>query len=173
MPNKTIYVSDEDLPLFQRAQELAGGKLSAAITAALRRYVEVAEGLVEGYEEVTVRVGAGVGRKVRFTGILLAEWGHSTSSRVDTYRVYRTRSGKFVVHIDRSEEHFWAGQNSGNWVEWVRAQFAAEQSWGYRAGEGVLEIADNLEELRTVVPADLYEIIASAADQPPIEDLDI
>ena len=31
VPNKTIYVSDGDLPLYQRAQELAGGNLSAAI----------------------------------------------------------------------------------------------------------------------------------------------
>jgi hypothetical protein len=41
VPNKTIYVSDGDLPLYQRAQELAGDNLSAAIAAALRRYVDV------------------------------------------------------------------------------------------------------------------------------------
>ena len=35
VPNKTIYVSDDDLPLFQRAQEIAGGKLSTAIAVAL------------------------------------------------------------------------------------------------------------------------------------------
>ncbi len=34
MPNKTIYVSDADLPVFQRAQELTGGNLSAAISKA-------------------------------------------------------------------------------------------------------------------------------------------
>lgn len=31
MPNKTIYVSDDDMPLYQRAQELAGGSLSSSI----------------------------------------------------------------------------------------------------------------------------------------------
>jgi hypothetical protein len=41
VPNKTIYVSDGDLQLFQRAQELAGGNLSAAISKALRRFVDV------------------------------------------------------------------------------------------------------------------------------------
>ncbi|ADD45220.1 EXLDI protein [Stackebrandtia nassauensis] len=173
MPNKTIYVSDDDLPLFQRAQELAGGKLSTAITAALRRYVEIAEGRMEGFEEVTVRVGAGVGRKVRFSGILLAEWGHSTSSRVDDYRVYRTRTGKYAVHIERSDEHYWSGQDAANWVEWVRAQFKTEQTWGYKAGEGVLEIAEDLEDLRDKIPAELHDIVASAVEQPPIEDLDI
>ena len=34
VPNKTIYVSDGDLPLYQRAQELAGGNLSSAISRA-------------------------------------------------------------------------------------------------------------------------------------------
>ena len=48
VPNKTIYVSDGDLPLYQRAQELAGDNLSAAIAAALRRYVDVEEGRREG-----------------------------------------------------------------------------------------------------------------------------
>jgi hypothetical protein len=41
VPNKTIYVSEGDLPVFQRAQELEGGNLSAAIAGALRRYVDV------------------------------------------------------------------------------------------------------------------------------------
>ena len=64
MPNKTIYVSDDDLPLFQRAQEIAGGKLSAAITAALRRYVEVEEGRQQGFEEVSTVDQFGLGEIV-------------------------------------------------------------------------------------------------------------
>jgi len=73
VPNKTIYVSDGDMPLYRRAQELAGDNLSAAISAALRRYVDVEEGRREGFDEIIVRVGPGKGRKVRFTGILLGE----------------------------------------------------------------------------------------------------
>ena len=34
VPNKTIYVADTDLPLFQRAQELTGDNLSATIVRA-------------------------------------------------------------------------------------------------------------------------------------------
>ena len=104
MPNKTIYVSDGDLPLYQRAQELAGGNLSAAISAALRRYVDVEEGRREGFDEITVRVGPGNGRKVRFTGVLLGEWVNTSHSRVETFRVYRGRTGKFVLHVERSPD---------------------------------------------------------------------
>jgi hypothetical protein len=105
MPNKTIYVSDDDLPLFQRAQELAGGTLSAAIASALRRYVEIEEGRQQGYDEVIVRVGPGLGRKQRFCGMLLAEMEQTGNERDETYRVYRTRTEKYVVHLERSEAH--------------------------------------------------------------------
>ena len=81
VPNKTIYVSDGDLAIYQRAQELAGGNLSSAIASALRRYVDIEEGRREGFNEITVRVGVGTGRKVRFSGVLLGELGTSTSSR--------------------------------------------------------------------------------------------
>ena len=104
VPNKTIYVSDGDLPLYQRAQELAGDNLSAAISAALRRYVDVEEGRREGFDEIIVRVGPGKGRKVRFIGVLLGEWVNTSFSRVETFRVYRGRTGKFVLHIERSPD---------------------------------------------------------------------
>ncbi|HZC25704.1 MAG TPA: EXLDI protein, partial [Actinopolymorphaceae bacterium] len=77
MPNKTIYVADDDMALYQRAQELVGGNLSAAITTALRRYIELEEGRQEGFDEITVKVGQGVGRKVRFSGVLIGEWGRA------------------------------------------------------------------------------------------------
>src|SRR5262245_46435450 len=93
VPNKTIYVSDGDLTLFQRAQELAGGNLSAAISKALRRYVDTEEGLREGFDDVVVRVGLGSGRKVRFTAILVGEWLDTIAGRVERYRVWRGRTG--------------------------------------------------------------------------------
>ena len=101
MPNKTIYVSDGDLPLYQRAQELAGDNLSAAISAALRRYVELEEGRREGFDEIVVRVGLGKGRKVRFTGVLLGEWVSSTSSRYERFRGLPRPQGQVRLHIER------------------------------------------------------------------------
>ncbi len=86
VPNKTIYVSDGDLPLYQRAQELAGGNLSSAIAKALRRFVDTAEGLSEGYEEITVRVGIGRGRKVRFTAVLVGEFSDTIEKRFEHYK---------------------------------------------------------------------------------------
>ena len=110
MPNKTIYVSDDDLPLYKKAQELAGN-LSSAISIALRKYVELEEGRLEGYDEITVRVGRGAGRKQRFSGVLLAEGGRSSSTGYEAFKVYRSRTGKFVLHADRRSQYTVSGDD--------------------------------------------------------------
>jgi len=175
VPNKTIYVSDEDLPFYDRAQDLSGGTLSAAIPAAVRRYVELQEGRREGYDEITVQVGAGPGRKVRFSGVLLGEWGRSTSTRMEIFRVYRSRKGKFVVHLERSPE--WKpdpdpAKWSTGWRSWL-GNWTATEGWASTVGEATLNVADSLVELREFVPPELYDLIAAAADQALVEDLDI
>ncbi|HEY0001799.1 MAG TPA: EXLDI protein [Actinoplanes sp.] len=176
MPNKTIYVSDDDLPLFQRAQELAGGTLSAAIAAALRRYVEVEEGRQQGYDDVVVRVGAGLGRKQRFSGLLLAEMEQTGNERDETYRVYRTRTEKYVVHVERSEAHVNTGPSGEKyrtgWRAWV-GDWSANQSWTRIPADSSLRIADDLDALREIIPTELYELVLDAVAEPTIEDLDI
>lgn len=174
MPNKTIYISEADLPLYSRAQELGGGNLSAAIAAALRRFIDVEEGRLEGLEEITVRVGPGVGRKQRFTGVLLAELGRTSKQRVEEFRVYRSRTGKFVVHTQRSKEYTWAGgsEADGSSSGW-RRYFSSDQRWGSATGLATLEVFDSLEALRAAVPVELYDMVAATAEQPTIEDLDI
>jgi len=176
MPNKTIYVSDDDLAMFARAQELSGGNLSATITAALRRYIEIEEGRREGYDEVTVKVGPGAGRKVRFTGVLLGEWGRSTSKTVETFRVFRSHKGKLVVHTERSAEHVWSGENArseGGWRAVLQSYFTADQIWGSTQAEATLEVFDSPEQLSERIPAELYELIRPTLTQPAVEDLDI
>lgn len=172
MPNKTIYVSDGDLPIYQRAQELAGDNLSAAIAAALRRYVDVEEGRREGFDEIIVRVGLGKGRKVRFVGVLLGEWLNTTPSRVETSRVYRGRTGKFVVHIERSPD-FSMVDAEGKPAGWRGYLGIGNVSYGSTPGESTLEVVESLDDLRERIPPQLYDMVAGAAQRQPVEDLDI
>ena len=171
MPNKTIYVSDGDLPIYQRAQELAGDNLSAAIAAALRRYVDVEEGRREGFDEIIVRVGPGKGRKVRFVGVLLGEW-YSSQARVETFRVYRGRTGKFVLHIERSADWTMV-DGEGKPAGWRGYLGLGNVSYGTTPGESTLEVVESLDELRERIPPQLYEMVAGSAQRPPVEDLDI
>lgn len=172
VPNKTIYVSDGDLPVYQRAQELAGGNLSAAISAALRRYVDVEEGRLEGFEEITLRVGPGKGRKVRFTGVLLGEWATSEGSRYENFRVYRSRTGKFVVHVERTPD--WTARDAdGKPSGWRGYLGLGVQSYGFTTGESTLEVVDALDALRDKIPPPLFDMVAAMGNQPILEDLDI
>ena len=117
MPNKTIYVKDEDLGLFEEAEKLGGDSLSGIIAEALRRFVAVKRAEMFGMREHALTVGAlrSQGdddvRTVRFIGRLLAEaeeFTGQTSDRRDRgtyYRIYQTRAGKILA--------WWK-----NWTHW-------------------------------------------------------
>ena len=173
MPNKTIYVADADLPLFQRAQELVGGNLSQAIVKGLRRLVDVEEGKLEGFDEVTVHVGTGKGRRQRFLGILLVEWGRTRKGGgADEFRVYRTRTGKIALYHRKSEEYFHQGGADGQATGW-RKHFSQDQLWGTTPATATLEVYETVAELRDKIPSELYDLVAAASEQPLVEDLDI
>lgn len=170
MPNKTIYVADDDLPLFTRAQELVGGNLSGAVVTALRRFIELEEGKQEGFDEIILRVGRDGIRQVRFSGSLLGEWREENEKHVEHIRIYRSRKGKFVMHTQRSE---WAEYpSSSNWLadlkDW-RKMLGISQDWG----DFTLEIVDSLTQLKGKIPDKLYSRVTDIADRPTIEELDI
>lgn len=172
MPNKTIYVADKDLDLYSRAQELAGGNLSRAISTALQRYVDAEEGRMEGYEEITVHVGPGTGRnrqRQRFVGVKLGEWIRSDDKKAEIYRVYRARSGKFVIHCEKTPDYVQVTAETG----WRKMLGLGEQFYGASTGEATLEVVETVEELKAKIPAELYSMVAATAEAPPVQDLDI
>jgi len=172
VPNKTIYVADGDLRLYQRAQELAGGNLSAAISNALRRYVDLEEGLREGFDDIVVRVGIGTGRKVRFTGVLVGEWLDTRQKAAEHFRVWRGRTGKFVLHVERSAD-WWAVDADGKPAGWRGHLGIGDVRYGSSPKESTLEVMDTVDALRDKVPAELFEMVSRSARQPTVEELDI
>ncbi len=52
--NRTIYIKDEDSPIWDRARELAGEKLSPVIIAFLKQYILEKEALAKGFEKIRV-----------------------------------------------------------------------------------------------------------------------
>src|SRR5690348_12532163 len=165
MPNKTIYVSDADLPVFQRAQGLSGGNLSAAISTALRRLVEVEEGRLAGVDEITVRVGVAPGKLQRFQGVQLADWNRSTSYGVEHYRVYRTRTGKLAVHVARPKGWVHTAGKDGQLTGW-RKHFVADQQWGETPAVSTLDVFETFDELEAAVPAELAAMVRAHATEP-------
>lgn len=110
MANKTIYVKDEDLQVFEEAEKLGGDSLSSIIAEALRRFVATKKAEQQGMQEYTLEVGvfsdegADNVRKVRFVGRKLAgqtAYTGQTSSQDDrgtNYAIYQTKAGKIIIH---------------------------------------------------------------------------
>ncbi|HEV2457979.1 MAG TPA: EXLDI protein [Ktedonobacterales bacterium] len=166
MPNKTIYVADADVPLFDQAQALAGGNLSAAIAQAVRRYVATAQ---PASDEVIVQVNeGGVTSKKRFHGKLLAQQKVRTpdGARAVTYRVYQTEKGRFAV---------WS-QSAPDWnrAEWWRGRRYEDWSGDWWQGESRLDVYETLDDLRDNIPPELSARVAAVvATGSDVEDLDI
>lgn len=104
MPNKTIYVPDDDLELFEQAQTLSGESLSATIIQALRQYITYQEARARGFQILEVSVGSVSRAHKRFTGRLVAQatvGELSTDPGLEKYTVYETPKGNLVVYYKR------------------------------------------------------------------------
>jgi len=126
MPNRTIYVADTDMPVFERAQELAGDNLSATIAQALRRFVEAEEARSKSFEEITIKVGKTVLSYKSFWGRLLATGPRGVQNRHTRYDVYQTRKGKLALYI----------RVRPDWAEWDNPEaWSHHHHWGDPKGE--------------------------------------
>ena len=173
VPNKTIYVSDGDLPVYRRAQELGGGNLSAAIAVALRRYVEVEESRKEGFDEIIVRVGARQGpqgpvrrrppRRVAQHDVTAG------SERVPCL----SRPDRQARPPHRAQPGFTTVDAEGKPAGWRGYLGIGNISYGSTPGESTLEVFESFEELREKIPPRALRHGRRHSAQPAVEDLDI
>ena len=184
MPNRTIYVADVDLPVFEKAQKLAGDNLSAAIAQALNYFVEREEAKRSGFEEIIVKVGKGRPYLTKqFQGRLLAKRRIrvQNGTRLLILVVYQTAKGRFAVYT----------KNTANWSDWSKSSKWSKKSatdwdwdWDYdhssydwsSYSEDVelrLDVYDTLDDLKDNIPEELYESIVRYNNGEDVEILDI
>lgn len=186
MPNKTIYVSDDDLPLFERAQELAGANQSSAIVRALRRFIEIEEARQGGLEEITLVVGrTGTHQRKRFLGVRLVRWRQPMGKGKGTeiLNVYHTAGKRFVLHTHTMPdwEYSWGdpdflSNRKKEGLGFLDKLFSGSFDWeAYMmdSSEYAFQVFNNLEELKPHVSDDLYKAIVQVMNAPPLEELDI
>lgn len=173
MPTKNVYVAEDDLPLFERAAELAGA-LSAAVAAGLRLYVEKADAERKRVEMHTVELEVDEGQVVttkRFTGRQLLRYEESEGPRATTFRVYVTANGQYAVHQ----------RNAPNWTVYAdpdRSGLTEDDpklwkgDW-WKAGPRTLRVFPDLASMTDELPAGLIDALGQAQQQPLVEDLDI
>jgi EXLDI family protein len=176
MPNRTIYVADADVPLFEKAQQLAGGNLSAAIARALHRFVEEQTMKNEGFSEVTVEVGNKTASSLkRFYGRVLARGRvlDQNETRRISYTIYQTQKGKLAVYMkDTPNWNYWSQRPKRSRQDYEKAAWI---DWSGESSEYRLDIYENVDELEFNVPPELFEAAKQAlrGEEGGVEFLDI
>src|SRR6478752_3056571 len=67
----------------------------------------------------------------------------------------------------------WARAPADGTAQGWRKHFSSHQQYGSTAPTATLDVVDSLDDLRPLIPAELYDLVAMTADQSAIEDLDI
>ena len=168
MPRRTIYVSESDQELFERAAQEPGG-LSHAIAIALSEYMARAVLRNEGMTVIDLTIDDdGVSHKVRFTGRKLLRLEEKVDNGVRVRFAYLTKQNRYAIHEKIiADPADWEGQGERLW----RDPLTWTHSFWIRS-DRTLEIYDTLDQLREKEP-DLAERIAAAEKIRPLEELDI
>ena len=169
MPNKTIYVSEKDVPLFERAKEIAGVALSSVLVQALSEYVSRHEEREKGIKEISVKVGSEKsGRVLRFNGLKLGDWeGFSQDNQWWLHAtIYKTQKEKYAVHLI----HVCKASLLTNKQDWIK-----KGEYLVNTQPAELIIGEKAEDFKARLPDTLIQVLLEFIEQfeSPIEYLDI
>ena len=81
--NKTIYLKDEEAPVWERARELAGDKLSPVIVTALKQFIAAKEAEPRGFERIEVEFEDADDNRVRKRKAFFGKWVFPESKPFD------------------------------------------------------------------------------------------
>lgn len=172
MPNKTIYVPDADLQVFDQAQKVSGNNLSATIVQALRFFIKIGEG--KGFEQVDVSEGEnGFYRRKRFIGRELASAGvyDDAAERSTNFVVYETVHGRYAVLITEEKKIPLEQSIERELEKRIIERLAGEDKRSIQISKEEevpdvrrLEVYDSIDMLAGRVPDDLYRALHEIKD---------
>jgi EXLDI family protein len=169
MSNKTIYVSDKDEPLFDRAKEIAGEALSSVIARALREYISRHEEKGKGMKEITVKVGGHTSqREQKFIGQEVGKWSGFSDDKVwlmDAI-IYQTQKSNWAILLRQSTK----ATLLTNPKEWRKnAEYLQDPA------KTELIVGENLNQLKEKLPKSVYSTLEDISKkyEAPVEYLDI
>lgn len=173
MVTKNIYVSDSDLPLFERAAELAGG-MSTAVASGLQLYVAQQDRERKQVEMRTIELEVQEGPVVttkRFTGRQLLRYELRDGMRARAFRVYFTLKGQYAVY-SRNDPN-WEALSSPDEDNPIWEDSRAWNTAWWQSNERTLRVFPDITTMEGELPAELIAAITDAQAQPGVEDLDI
>lgn len=181
MANKTIYVADVDLPIFEKARDLSKNNLSAVILEALKHYIHIQDLKNLGYEEIMLKVKqVGVVRCKKFIGRKLASDSTHIEGKIPLlksfYTVYQTAKGNFVLEITNFPDwrDLYGVQNLDSITpEIMKSQKISDISAFASQAEYKMEVYNSLERLKEFIPEKLANQVEEALKPKDAEFLDI
>jgi len=169
MPNKTIYVSEQDASLFEEAKNIAGEALSSVIARALREFVTRHQKKAQGMKEISLMVGkADAEQEKRFIGTQIKSWDGFSDDKVWWMRavIYKTQKGNWVVHLSTLSK-----------ATLLTNKKAWKESGDYliNPGKSELIIGQTIKDFDHKLPHELYFILIGLMEkeEKPVEYLDI
>ena len=167
MPNKTIYVSNDDQQVFEKAQELAGDNLSSVIVRALKELISLSELRRKGMKEIVVQVGTkGLQQEKRFNGRLVIKW-QGAGDHNDWYaaRVFITGKGQWAVELTKQP----------NLEVFRQRDFWRTADYFEYTADTQLHVYATPAEAKGELPSALIKLMqqAQSKDDAPVEYLDI
>lgn len=116
----------------------------------------------------------------RFLGSRLGEFQGEDGSGYETYAVFRTSKGRYAVHHETTESYKPTGPNAertqkrnAGWRGWI-GDWSCDQAWLKTPAKATLRVVDTVEELKGLLPKDLYELVVNTvAEDLVVEDIDI
>jgi hypothetical protein len=117
--NKTVYLRDEEVPIWEKARELAGDKLSPIIVTALRRFIAENEASAKGYNRIELAFDDSddnnLPKKIGFYGRWIFDLENPLKSRSENdseyrhYSVGETAKGNVFIYTHKEDwESSWA-----------------------------------------------------------------
>lgn len=108
MPQKTIYIKDENLEIFEEAEKKLPGSLSESIAEALKKELERVSAEEKGLKEQSLKIGKWGNEdmeEIRFFGRLIfsdyvdkEEFGEDEGLE---YGLFEGEKGKFLLHRNK------------------------------------------------------------------------
>ncbi|MBU6389360.1 EXLDI protein [Patescibacteria group bacterium] len=169
MATKTIYVSEQDSPVFEEARTVAGENLSSIIVRALREFLARQRQKESGFKEIAVRTGSrSSAREQCFYGTKIGDWRGFSDDRQWWMQahIYTTQKNNWAVYL----------------IQVCQASLLTDKERWRESGDYLLDsrrsdllVAAKPEELKDKVPADLFRLLQDLAahTEHPITYLDI
>jgi len=172
MPNKTIYVTETDLPIFERAQELAGNNLSATIAEALKRFIKVEEAKRSGFEEITVKLGEdGTYQNKRFIGKELARTQILEDESIKVLIIYETAKHRYALYTKEVKDMS-ASLIQMKITKRLMEKFGVDEEMvSPSKNKYRLDVFDTLSELKPHIPDRLYFLLNNEEEEDDFLDI--